>query len=116
MWAHYGGNRSGVCIGFLSGSPLSPANQSVFKDATPIDYVDSLPDKFSADTKEAIEKDLTRKLKTWSYENEWRIIASDRNAQQHDADSKKHFFEFDKKDIACIISLLSSTVCATIET
>lgn len=104
MWAHYGGNRLGVCIGFYKGNHLEVNNKSHFKHAEEVKYVKSR-NEFSCDEEAAIKRDLFRKHEDWIYEKEWRIIdaAKDPTLNSGQADKIDYYFEFDADDIACII-------------
>lgn len=68
MWSHYGGNHSGVCIGF--DSELDP-----FGDAVPVRYSDERSRvSFTSTPDELVERVLLTKSKHWEYEKEWRVI------------------------------------------
>jgi len=102
MWSHYGGDRSGVCIGFYKGSSRDEENRNFLKIARKINYVESR-NMFSAEEDTAIKSDLFYKHKDWSYEREWRIIAKDGNEAIVPDEEGFPYFQFESSDVACLI-------------
>lgn len=95
MWAHYGGDHYGLCIGFSKQPNSKLDNESHF---IPVIYSDELPEMsedgfktqktFSADENgrlysssfklsfedETLKKAISTKPNCWSYEKEWRYV------------------------------------------
>lgn len=92
MWTHYSSNRSGVCLGFFKGNPLDSTNDSAFRDARRVYYVDKRS-AFSSDEEMAVERDLFYKNSDWSYEKEWRIVKK----------TDENEFRYHESDLACAI-------------
>lgn len=92
MWSHYADNRSGICLGFKKGNRLDINNNSSFKEAIKVNYVDGRKE-FSADINQAVENDLTYKNKDWTYEREWRIIKQ----------TEEDYMSYNSTDLACIV-------------
>ncbi len=96
MWAHYANNYNGIVLEFDS------SNFKLLKDE---DYHEDLklvkvmyPEFFAPLQKSfkfAKETLLSSKTKSWSYENEWRIIAKLKNP-------KNRFLQFDPKTLKSI--------------
>ena len=91
MWAHYGDNYNGICIGFWRESNIA-------KQAHKVEYAgDVITDEHIAkDTTlgEMVMQALCRKHSDWSYEQEWRLILyGDENS----------YFKINIEDIACIV-------------
>ncbi len=77
MWAHYAGNFKGICFGYSTQALL----KALPKDAilVRVAYVDK-PPRLSitnlGDMKEAARHVLSQKQYNWSYEREWRVLAT----------------------------------------
>lgn len=72
MWAHYGSNHTGVCIGFDSGfSPFRSARRVAYTDARP-----AIPFRSHVCPDEKLLEDLLFTKSThWSYESEVRCLS-----------------------------------------
>jgi hypothetical protein len=93
MWAHYGSNYSGVCVGYRPGPLIRglPDNLHLARVSYGIEPpVLSANDVATAQT--AALKILSHKKASWTYEREWRVLAplSERNSngQRYDIASK----------------------------
>lgn len=94
MWAHYTNGYNGVCIGywkdesFLSARKITYINKSIMANSTGelgcIDY-SKLDDE--------VYESFFYKHSDWTYENEWRIIAK----------QKQQYYEYTSDALACII-------------
>lgn len=71
MWAHYGSNHTGICLGFNK-------NEAIFSNAKPVTYTFERPTlSFSSHleiSNQDIENIFFNKSKEWEYEKEWRSI------------------------------------------
>ncbi|WP_235425674.1 DUF2971 domain-containing protein [Cellvibrio mixtus] len=71
MWAHYGSNHTGVCLGF-------DKNETLLFDAKPVHYSFDRPTLAFSTHKEISDQDIKNiffnKSKEWEYEKEWRCI------------------------------------------
>ena len=71
MWSHYGSSHKGLCLEFS-------VQNKLFCDALPIEYIDYYPSFNVSDTDEdANLRPLLTKSSVWSYEDEFRIIATE---------------------------------------
>src|SRR6516162_6638151 len=82
MWSHYAKNHTGAVIKFLS----LPEVDSPLVCAQPVRYMAQIPRRtfaslmdFNEGLRNIIESITLIKSEVWSYEKEWRIIASLRN-------------------------------------
>jgi hypothetical protein len=85
MWSHYAKNHTGAVIKFLS----LPEVDSPLVCAQPVRYMAQIPRRtfaslmdFNEGLRNIIESITLIKSEVWSYEKEWRIIASLRNKTQ----------------------------------
>ena len=89
LWAHYGGNYSGVCLGF--------STTGIFHDVRKVIYTEHKPSTKSFPNGEGLDvallENFLHKEEHWSYEKEWRYIEK--------TDSK--FLKYQKEDIKCIL-------------
>lgn len=71
MWAHYGAEHTGYCLGFES-TDSTP----FFGTALQVQYSENLPtiDTFNAPNEHQVQQLFLTKYSGWSYEQEWRII------------------------------------------
>lgn len=79
MWAHYGSGGTGYCLGYSKQTVIERVSQH---QAIPgmgtrerpihgsVDYVKKLPPENSP-----VERRILSKIRSWEYENEWRIAA-----------------------------------------
>lgn len=89
MWAHYGDNYRGICIGFRT--------DKTFKKIRKISYINKYTgEEPELNSREKIEKTLEEayyyKAKDWKYEKEWRIFQKE-----------EKFLKYEKDEIAFII-------------
>lgn len=68
MWAHYGGNSTGVCLEFERNSNNILGSKSTKK----VEYVAKRPKIMLHDRHKEIEEMITTKSHIWKYEKEWR--------------------------------------------
>ena len=90
MWAHYAGNYSGVCIRF--------STEGVFGLADAVEYTSEKSNKIidepdNEDIHFWVKDSYYKKSDKWSYEGEYRILATE----------DQHFLHFDRSDIDSII-------------
>ena len=99
MWAHYGDNHMGICIGFdVNPKNISPASTHLIP--RPVDYSgrgrillsDIMKSErgeldFQAHADDTITNTFYRKNEAWKYEKEWRYISMNENGLI-DLDSK----------------------------
>ena len=73
MWSHYANDHKGICLEFANDNPL-------IKHARPVhyknDYPEWTPQNFVLNTDANVLELVLTKAMDWSYEREWRIIAS----------------------------------------
>lgn len=71
MWAHYGSNHKGVCLGFDTG-------ERPFSTSKPLTYTDERPQIPFSSYKNMEPEDASKiflhKSKEWDYESEWRCV------------------------------------------
>lgn len=69
MWSHYSENHSGACLGF-------DTKNEFFKTLQPVDYKSERHDIDLENWKkeDIVFKVMLRKLRSWCYEKEWRLI------------------------------------------
>jgi len=67
MWSHYGESHKGVCLGFET-------DNDFFKILSPINYQTERHQLDSGSPNDIVFKVMLRKLSSWSYESEWRLI------------------------------------------
>lgn len=74
MWSHYSEKHTGACLGF-------DTNNEFFKNLKKIDYQSERHDidlrkglASEADQRDIVLKVMLRKLRSWRYEQEWRLI------------------------------------------
>lgn len=78
MWAHYAGNFKGICLGYSTEALLKalPKEAALVRVA----YVDEPPRLSTThivdNVKEAARLVLSQKQYSWSYEREWRVLAT----------------------------------------
>lgn len=89
MWAHYANNYSGICFEFEFKEDL----YDIHKVAYIMHQYDELYDPEEAELYKAVEKSLLCKSKSWSYEEEYRIIS--KNGEE--------YFCFDKSELTGVI-------------
>lgn len=70
MWAHYGGNSTGICLEFQRTEENILGSESTIK----VDYVKTRPKILIHKRHENIKEIITTKSHSWGYENEWRDI------------------------------------------
>lgn len=71
MWAHYGSNHKGICIGFNAlEKPFSTAKKIIYTENRPQIPFNSYKNMLQEDA----EKIFLHKSKEWEYENEWRCV------------------------------------------
>ena len=71
MWSHYAGSFKGLCLEFS-------VRNELFCGALPVDYLDTYPlFSVAATDEDANLRPLLTKSVAWSYENEFRLIASE---------------------------------------
>ena len=76
MWAHYAGNCTGVCFGYMTRWLLESMQHNVF--LARLSYVDEPPliyPNHALDASSAARRILSQKQYSWSYEREWRLLA-----------------------------------------
>jgi hypothetical protein len=74
MWSHYAKNHSGICIEFS-------CHNFVFSGAFKVEYAQVYPPYHVFDgADERVLLPLVTKSSTWSYEDEYRLIAQERSA------------------------------------
>jgi len=71
MWAHYGDDHKGFCLGF-EWSEYTP----FFGSAQQVRYQDALPhiDVFNAEDGQQVDLLFLTKFTDWQHEREWRIV------------------------------------------
>ncbi len=85
MWAHYGDNFKGYCVGYN----FKENNNDLTDLLLPVRYTDSfleLDDTFfdgSPINKSILMDSLTRKSTQWNYEEEWRLLMQSDNSGLH---------------------------------
>lgn len=89
MWAHYGSNHTGICLGF-------DKNEALFSDAKPVNYTLDRPTLAFSAHKEISDQDIQsiffNKSKEWKYEKEWRCI------KRKIKENEKEYYEKALKD------------------
>jgi len=75
MWAHYGGNSTGICMEFKRNSN----NILGSKRTRRVDYVEKRPKILLHDRKNRIEEIIYTKSHIWCYEKEWRTCQEEGN-------------------------------------
>lgn len=84
MWAHYGSNHTGICIGFDGDhQPFFEAKEVIYTSHRPRIPIVNL----SRDEGEIIKSVLLAKSEHWSYENEFRVI------KRPVSEDEKHFYK-----------------------
>lgn len=68
MWAHYGGNSTGICLEFERNSNNILGSKSTYK----VKYLTKRPKIMLHDRHKKIEEMITTKSHVWKYEKEWR--------------------------------------------
>lgn len=77
MWTHYAGNHTGICISYVTEMLLQALPDDTY--LTRVSYRDQPPtlgDHEAARRDAAARKVLSQKKSDWSYEREWRVLAS----------------------------------------
>jgi hypothetical protein len=77
MWAHYAGNHTGICIEYSAPNLLKALPEAAHM--VRVGYVDEPPvleERESADLPVAARRLLSHKKGAWSYEREWRVLAT----------------------------------------
>lgn len=73
MWAHYGGNSSGICLEFQRTNENTLGSESTRK----VGYVKTRPKILLHQRHENIKEIITTKSYSWEYEKEWRDIKAE---------------------------------------
>lgn len=73
MWAHYGGNSKGICLGFKRTSENTLGSESTKQ----VNYVKTRPKILLHQRHENVEEIITTKSCHWDYEKEWRDIKTE---------------------------------------
>ena len=68
MWAHYGGNSTGICLEFERTSTNTLGSESTKK----VKYVEQRPKIMLHERHDNIEEIINTKSPAWKYEKEWR--------------------------------------------
>ena len=98
MWAYYGGNHEGICIGFKTNGIFSKAKRIKYtKEILKSKNIDLNDDKFLNNITNELCNSFFYKNEGWKHENEYRIVDFYNNFEE------KKYFEFKPEDIACII-------------
>lgn len=92
MWSHYADGHNGCCVEFT----LSPRNNR-FWDLMPVEYGEELPKiEDDEEARSAVDKILSVKSSSWSYENEVRAI---RHYDKDKLSKSNKYFKIDIKAI-----------------
>ncbi|MGV8983838.1 DUF2971 domain-containing protein [Clostridium sp.] len=82
MWSHYADNHTGFCIGYN----FKEINNDLRELMLPVRYSEDILDitkfYFPDTNNSLIMNAMTRKLKSWEYEKEWRIWISAKSGQK----------------------------------
>lgn len=70
MWAHYGGNSTGICLEFQRTQENTLGSESTRK----VNYVKTRPKILLHQRHENIKEIITTKSYIWEHEKEWRVI------------------------------------------
>jgi len=89
LWAHYGGNYSGLCIGFSTDRTFHNVRKVIYSKHKPSGV--RVPNGEGLD--EVLLESFLHKEEHWSYEQEWRYIEKTDN----------RFLELQKEDIGCVL-------------
>jgi hypothetical protein len=103
MWAHYGSNHTGVCIGFNGNAkPFSSARAVVYTTQRPhVPVID-----LSRDEQDIVSKVLMTKSEHWKYECERRVIK--RPINEHEREYYRQLINDDPSNMNDVADLLAS--------
>lgn len=93
LWAHYGGNYTGICLCFFTAGNFSAAQKVNYFEEKPHRGIDDRDDFDDFRIDELVCESLLMKQSGWSYEEEWRILQKDSN----------EFFAFEPKELVGVI-------------
>lgn len=93
LWAHYGGNYTGICLCFSTEGCFSSAQKMNYFDQKPIRDVGEEADDDDKKIDALVHEGLLMKQSGWSYEEEWRVLQKE----------SSEFFCFDPKDLVGVI-------------
>lgn len=92
LWAHYGGNYSGVCIGYWRQNAFIGADKVIYGE----DSGKSRGEVFG-DPTSMLYWDFRKKNGEWKYEKEWRVIRTVLDEKD------KLFLDYTREEVACIM-------------
>jgi hypothetical protein len=103
MWAHYGGQHSGILIGFDSDMRILARPTPTFSHFDAVSYCHHRPtaERFTHIPEHEL---YFRKSSEWAYEREWRLVESILAVEGDVQDPKTHWpFEIDPRSVKKVV-------------